>query len=321
MAMSNQFSELATTTLRKYASLNLANQVFNADPLFAFLFAKGQAGGTYDGGEFISEPLMYKKNDTVSSYSGYDELNNTPQDTAATAVFSPKSYSASITLDGETMRKNSGEAAKINLLKSKIKQAEMSLRDDLSEDSYLDGTGNSSKDITGLAAACSASGTYADISRSTYSWWAAQSDATAVAMDTGWMRTMINDIRGSSAMGAPDMVGVCDLIICSQTLYESFEALLEPHLRVQGATLGALGWETLKFKGAELAFSEYMPAGTCYFISSEYMKVVAHPEANFSTDEFQKPVNQDAQVAHIYWMGELVVNNCRRLGVATNKTA
>lgn len=39
-----------------------------------------------------------------------------------------------------------------------------------------------------------------------------------------------------------------------------------------------------------------------------------HPEARWSQDEKKVPINQDAEVVPIYWMGQLVCSNRKLQG-------
>lgn len=327
--MADQFDAIATTTLQKYVETQLVDNIFQADPMYGFFMEKGRMK-TEDGGEQLQVPIIHGKNDTAGSFSGYDTLDNTPQEGLGNALYSWKQNHVSIVISGKEKAINSGEAAKIKLLESKIMQAEESLREDMTTQLYGDGTGNGGKDITGLQAQLSTSGSLAGIDPATYTWWAPVSDTTSESVDTSWLRTMVNNVRGSGSIGkmkdggknsSMARAGVVDLIIAPQDGYESFEALVEPHLRVQGLTLGELGFDSLKFKGSEITWSDNMPSDTWYFLSTRYMYVVTHKDVNWKVTPFLTPTNQDASVSHIFWMGNLVANQRRRLGVATNKSA
>jgi len=321
--MHDQFSQVATTTLDNYVGYNkVQDQVFQEDPFWSFLLSKG-AKDTEDGGEYIKVPLIHTANSTAGSYGSFDTLDITPQTGIASALFSWKNNSVSIVIDGPTIRKNSGKSAFIKLLDTKIMQAQESLREYLTKTAYGAGTGNNSKDILGLQALVSASGTLAGIDRSSYAWWQAMADSTSESMATDWMRTMVNNVRGSGSRPRPgsDKVGTVDFILMPQDLYESFEGLVEPHLRIQGTGYGKLGFDSLQFKGAEVTWSDFVPANTVYFLSTKYLKLIVHKDADMKTKPFAEPVNQDAIIGHILWMGQLITNNPRRMGVGTNKTA
>lgn len=319
-----RFDQLATTTLNVYAKKSLQDQIFQADPIMSVLYSKGAKGKeTLDGGRYIEVPLMYAKNDTGESYSGLEVANTEEQEGFGNALYPWAFYRISIVVDEADLLKNSGDAAIIKLLESKIRQAELSAMDDLATMFYGDGTGNANKDMLGLQAIVAASGTLAGIDSSTHTWWVSQTDTVPVALDESWMRTMVNNCRGSGAAASIGgaSVGKVDLIITTQDLYESYESKLVPTLRNQDTKLGDLGFDALKFKGAEITWSDNCPTGYMYFLSTEYMKLYTHKQRDFSTTPFMKPHNQDGRIAYIQVMGNLTTSNRRRLGVATNKTA
>jgi len=85
----------------------------------------------------------------------------------------------------------------INLLSAKTKQAEMSLKDRLSGDAFGDGTGNGSKNLTGLAALVSSTATVGGLSPTTYTWWVSNVTGSAgsfAATGIDKMRTSFNNV-------------------------------------------------------------------------------------------------------------------------------
>ena len=161
---------LLSTTLKNYRQ-NLVDQIHKSNALFFMLKEKG-AIKEESGGERISQPILYAKNNTSGSYDGYDSLDTTPQAGIDSAEFNWKQYSASITISGKEERQNSGDKYKIiDLLDAKTKQAMYSLKESIGMGIFSDGTGNGSKDLTGLVAMVAATGTYGGINSSTYTWW------------------------------------------------------------------------------------------------------------------------------------------------------
>ncbi|MCK9629606.1 MAG: phage major capsid protein [Bacteroidales bacterium] len=321
-ATSERFDQMASSTLNTYTTKTLQDVIFQADPLFALLYTKGKKDKYMRGGNYIETPLMYGKNETGMSYSGLEVLDTSTTEGIGNALFPWRMYNISITVANEDLLKNQGDAQVLDLLKAKIRQAELSMMDDLTDMLYGDGTGNNNKDIMGLLALVG-TGTVAGIDSGTYTWWASKTNSTVTALDSSWMRTMVNDVRGSGATSAVKGadVGRVDLILTTQDLFESFEGKVEPTLRTQDTKLGSLGFDALKFKGAELTWSDKVPAGYMYFLSTEYMGLKCHPERDFKSTPFVEPHNQDGRVAHIRFMGNMVTSNRRRLGVATAKTA
>ena len=314
----DQFDEIAASVNHAIDNAGvLANQWQNESPLFAFL--KGKAKGL-DGGDKIRENLVYQKNSTGGSYSAYDTLDTSPSEEVGFAYYEWAQQYKVMAIDEATILKTSGKNQLVDLLTAKINNAKDSLFDDMATAAFAAGTGNGGKDMDGLALLMDATATLGGIAPTTYTWWVPQTDSTAVAMDTGWMNTMINNIKGSSG-GDPMKMGVCDLILTTQTLYESFESLILPYARTSGTGVGNLGFTSLAYKGTEIAWDDRQTSGVVDFLSSKYMGLRYLNGRNFKLDGWRKPTNQDARVQFIFWMGNIVCNNRRRLGRATAKTA
>lgn len=307
---------LLSTTLKNYRS-TLVDNIHNSHALFFMLKQKGSIKEEA-GGERIVVPLMYGRNDTAGSYSGYDQLDTTPQVGIDSAEFNWKQYAASITISGEEERKNAGSKTRIiNLLEAKVKQAEMSLREQLVTGLFSDGTGNSSKDLTGLVAMVGNSGTYGAINSSTYTWWQSTLDTSSNAITVAEMRTLFN----SASLGGKDHP---DLICTTQTIYETYESLLTGTTGTMWSQdtkkLGDAGFQALEFKGVPVIWDEQCNSGVMYFLNTNHMKLVVHKDANFSVEPFVKPENQDAKVAKILFMGNLTCDRRKSFSKGTAKS-
>lgn len=313
---------MLSTTLKNYRK-TLVDNIHKSNAVLFWLKEHGSIKEK-DGGERIVVPVMYGKNDTAASYSGYDTLLTTPQTGIDAAEFNWKQYSASITISGEEERKNSGQSKIIDLLDAKTKQARMSLTEELSEGIFSNGTGNGSKDLTGLEAMVAASGTYGGIDSGTYTWWQAYVESTSEALGLPKMRTAFN----TASLGGRDTP---NLIVTTQTLYQSYEALLTTvsTSNVAGSMqfpsvgekkMGDAGFQSLGFKGVPIVWDEQCPSGTVYFLNTSHMNLTVHKDANFEVTDFVKPENQDAKVAQILMMGNLTCDRRRSFAKLTAKT-
>lgn len=306
---------LLSTTLKKHRK-SLVDNIHKSNAVFFALKSNG-AIKEEDGGERIVQPLMYGKNDTARSYSGYETLDVTPQEGIDSAEYNWKQYSASIAISGEEERKNGGSSKIIDILDARVKQARMSLTEELSTGLFSDGTGNGSKDLTGLDAMVSASGTYGGINSATYTWWQAYVDSTSEALSLADMRTAFN----SASLGGKDTP---DLIVTTQTLFEKYESLLTTNYQTMSAgtkKLGDAGFQALEFKGQPLVWDELCTSTNMYFLNTNHMKLVVHKDANFETTDFVKPENQDARVAQILFMGNLTCDRRKSFALLSGKTA
>ena len=312
--MSNpNFDALLSTTLANYRD-QLTDNIFTARPLTYFLQDKGRIR-MLNGGTKIVEPLIYGQNSTVGSYSGYDSIALTSQGGITAAEYDWKQYAASIAISGIEEAKNNGEQEIINLLEAKIMQAEESMREGFNQMFFADGTGNSGKDWNGLGNIVEASGTVGGINRATSGneYWRSYEENTATALTLAQMSTAYNSV--SVGNDHPDMV------LTSQTLFEKYEALLQPQLRYTDTKTADAGFQNLLFKAAPVVYDEHCTAGIVYFLNSKYLTLVGHSSKWFAQTQFVQPEDLDARYALIMCYGNLTCRNAAKQGKLTAKTA
>ena len=307
------FDAILTTTLKNYRK-QLTDNVFSARPLAYFLKRKDKIR-VIDGGAKIVEPLLYAQNTTAGSYDAYDTLAITPQEGISAAEYSWKQYAVSIAISGIEEAKNNGQAAIINLLEAKVMQAEETITEQFDVMFFGDGTGNSNKNWNGLGNLVEASGTVGGINRATVGneFWRSYEENTATALTIAQLNTAYNTVsRGNDHP---------DFEITTQTLFEKYEALLQPQLRFTDTKTADGGFQNLLHKTAPVMFDTNTPAGQWYFLNTKYIKLVGHKDVWFKNTDFVRPTNQDARYAQILCYGELTASNCARLGKLTAKTA
>ena len=311
MAANSNFDNLLTTTLANYRS-QLTDNVFTARPLTYTLMEKGRIR-MLNGGTKIVEPLIYGQNSTVASYSGYDSLSLAPQEGISAAEYDWKQYAASIAISGIEEAKNNGEQEIINLLEAKIMQAEESMRESFNQMFFSDGTGNSSKDWNGLGNLVESGNTVGGIDSNTYTWWKSYEENTATALTLAQMATAYNSV--SVGNDHPDT------LLTTQTLFEKYEALLQPNLRYTDTKTADAGFQNLLFKAAPVMYDTGCTAGVFYFLNSKYITLVGHSDKWFSQTAFVSPEDTDARYALIMCYGNLTVRNRAKQGKLTAKTA
>ena len=311
MAGNANFDALLSTTLANYRS-QLTDNVFTARPLTYTLMDKGRIR-MLNGGTKIIEPLIYGQNSTVASYSGYDSLALTPQEGISAAEFDWKQYAASIAISGIEEAKNNGEQEIINLLEAKIMQAEESMRESFNQMFFADGTGNSGKDWNGLENLVESGNTVGGIDSSANAYWQSYEENSATALTLAQMSTAYNSV--SVGNDHPDT------LLTTQTLFEKYEALLQPQLRYTDTKTADAGFQNLLFKAAPVMYDVHCTAGVFYFLNSKYITLVGHSDKWFSQTEFIKPEDTDARYALIMCYGNLTVRNRAKQGKLTAKTA
>lgn len=327
----DRFDEIFSTSLQNYKT-SLADNVFDSFPLFEVMNKEGgqigegpdkmgERGGLIkeDSAADIIEPLLYGKNTTVKSYSGYDIIDVTPPSGIGNAKYPMKQVAGSVTIDRFSERQNASKQQIINLFDSKMMQLEMSFQDALSVMMYADGSGNGSKDITGLNKLVSeaTTNTVGGILETTYAFWANYRDDgahTSTAYDAliADMRTMYLNLCLKRQY--PNF-GVTTLAI-----YGGFEAKLLATINYNIGQSNLMrnadyGFENYKFHNVTLTFDNDCTSGQMWFLNTKFLKFHVDKETYFAAQPFQKPYNQDARTAHVLLYGEMTTSNRRMQGL------
>lgn len=321
MAGNSEYPTLVlTSTLRKYRN-TFADNVFDEYPLLNWLKQRNNIR-IIDGGESIVEQLMYGKNSTFKSYSGYETLDITPQEGFTAAVFPWRQAAVSIAVSGLERRQNAGSSKLFDLVKAKVRQAELSMADGLNAMLFGDGTGNSNKDFLGLEAIVGdQSGVPVvggiDCTQPDNSWWRsvvidAGVDGSTIRDDDEWANAFYTASKGSG--DSPDFA------ITTQELFEHYEASLVPQLRFTSNEKADSRFQTLEFKGRRLYYDLDCPAGVTYFLNSRHLHFVAHRDAWMHNTEFKVAPDKDAMWSQILVQGNLTTSNRSRLAKVINQT-
>ena len=315
------FTEMVTTTLRR-SGTEVADNVSEHNALLNVMKRKGKIK-TYSGGYEIQEPLEYAENGTYQRYSGYEQLNTGASDVLTSAKFEWQQVAIHVTASGREVRMNSGKEAMINLVKARKKNAMNTAANNMSIDIYSNGA--LSNQIGGLQnlIQTNGQGTVGGINAGTYTFWRNQfkeftstngatvkSAAEAASLLGDMNQLWLSTVRGKDKP---------DLIVSTHDAYSLYELGLQDKQRYADATLAEAGFETLKYKTAAVVFDDNSNFGTTaetmYFLNTDYLYLVQHSEAQWTADEEKKPVNQDAIVVPMYWMGNMVVTNRARQGI------
>jgi hypothetical protein len=279
-----------------------------------------------EGGDIIRPHIKYKHADNRGSYSKFDTLNVTPQDTRTAAEFRMKQLYASIVFSGYEEAADKGELAVHKLVAQAMEDAEATLKDLFAQQIFGDGTGNSGKDLTGLAAYID-DGTniavYGGIDRATNAWWKANVKLSAnnKVLDIKHMREVFTKCVRGGMENKPDVI-VTDLATWLKyaELVDGKTTIQQPLGKI-AQEFANLGFTQLSFMGVPVVYDEYCPADTMYFINFNTFQLYGKPGRIFQPSELVKPHNQDAKVGQIFFAGEFVGTEPRANGVLKLTTA
>lgn len=330
-----------TWTTIQSRTRDLDDNTTNNNAILRRLKAKGNIRPV-SGGNLILQEIMYTDASTinVNSYSGYEQLNISPNSPISAAQFNFTQYAGAISISGLEILQNSGKEALIDLLDGRMSVAEAQLQNRIDYDIYQDGTGNSSKNITGLAAAlpsANTTGTYGGISRSSFTFWRNQAfsgltnggAAVSQANITQYMTTLaLSCVRGSDK---PDMW------VLDANYYGFYVNSLQAIQRISsdngsGGAGAGFGPE-LKFFGGGMSSDVVLGSGisgavsptqltsgetasTGYAINTNYLFFRPHKDRNFvPIGGERQSVNQDAVVKLIGWAGNLTSSGPQFCGI------
>jgi len=278
-------------------------------------------------------------------------IDTTPQEGFTTAFYEWAEVAGSISISRKEERQNSGEGRLINLLESKIKQAEMSMREKLNGDLVL-GTVSSSTFVPdtstegalGLlplgyffrkenATAPTTGGNVGNIDVSSHSWWRHKTGCFNNQTITGNSFKLSISTYAGIKVGLRRMYNYCargtggapDLVLMDQVSYETYENALDANMRYQNTKMADMGFDTIKLRGATVIWDEKVPdiyngtaaitVGSAFFINTNFYNLVIDSETDIVTTPFVEPENQTVRTAKILFMGNSGVSNMRKHGV------
>ncbi len=300
-------NQLVATTLANYHK-EFVDNVSNSNAITALL-REGNRMRTVDGGRSINCTLAYAE-ETFAWYMGTEILSRAVKETISEADYEPANAVTSVTLSGPDLAKNKGRERILNLLEGKMSNAESTMKNNITKAIYGDGT--VAKSFAGLKAFVTndGTGTVGGIDASVWTFWKNQFQTATrqtgvlqyadlkAAMNALWLKL----IRGTEHP---------DLIVVDGEVYSTYEGGLQEQQRYADAKLGALGFETLKYKSASLVFdgaATGLSGG--YMLNTKYFKFEVYAGRNFEKlDLPDSSVDMDAITNHIAFMGGLTMDN------------
>jgi hypothetical protein len=355
VAQNPNFNELATTTLNLWVSKNFANVFTGHNPLFYLLRKNGnvQTGGL---GIKALEPLMYADpgGPQVEGVADpYTEL--TPEETLGwtNAEYNWCEKRLSVSIPELTMDQQGSETMKINHLNTvkdiSVNKFLENLAFDLWRAEGAVGTnGNSRQYLGSILTYLNRGGTLTTNTVFTYilgeQTFSGINGGAAVgttpvtnvgnlerngANGAFWCTPVFNPAANQTmsleamnygynlAVRDKDMP---DLIVMNRQGYGSFMSILQGFQRFDKGGLADAGFDSMKFRGADIVMDDRCPAHTVLFINTKYLKLRCAsmaPKFELKPDPHRTITNWNAR-----WVGQItsghlgrVHSRCGNLGV------
>ena len=300
--MSLNINSLEAVTKRQFIPL-LVENLKRANVLTMRLLGKSKptAHGTK-----VLQPVEYGRTNAKGFYRGYDQLNITPNEFMTDATFDWSQAYVSIAISGLEESMNSGSERVIDLLTTKFKNAEKSLKELFANNIYGsgDGTGGTLVSLNKIVAQ---SGEFGGIQRATNDWWKGGFYEAPLANATAWANIDIQNLFRKGVSKLTFGSEVPTIIVVPHHIFDKYEESLVSQQRYGGSSkeLADSGFRNLLFRGIPVVPDDACPKDRIYFLNENYMTFRHHPQRNFTFSGYQKPVDYDTRVGQILWFGQL----------------
>jgi hypothetical protein len=309
------FTEMVTTTLRNHPT-EVSDNVSNHNALYRRLKVNGKIK-KLSGGYEIVRPLDYAENGTFQRYSGYDALNISASDVLSAAKYDWVQSAIHVTASGRELRMNSGKEQLIDLAASRTKNAMRTAANNMSIDLYSSGSSSNQMGGLGLILHATDGQSVGGINSTTYTWWERQKQEasgtnTYADIKNDMIKLWLNCVRGGDKP---------QLIVSTNDFYAAYwNALTALQRYNDDKSEATAGFDALKFQSADVIHdtntTNFTTTGEkMYFINHDFLELVVHRDANWSTLDDKMSINQDAVVIPIIWQGQLCCSNRARQGV------
>src|SRR3990167_9800098 len=146
--MAIPLGNFVTTTTRQRFFNKAVDNAYTGNVLFERL---RNTARPWTGGTQLVQSLIVSNRTQATSFSSFDTLPTAQEDVRQRASVDPCEYTSDpITFSGVQLAVNKGPEAFLNSMAQEFSDVARNLSEAIGADLYLDGTGNSSKDINGL---------------------------------------------------------------------------------------------------------------------------------------------------------------------------
>lgn len=255
------------------------------------------------GGRQIKVPLTYDRL-TGGSFDGADQFDIARKDIINSALFDWRHQYVNVTIIWTEELENAGPEEEVDMVITKLENAQETIRWDLADQLYSDGTGNSGKDVDGLEALfnTTTSQAYGGLSQDDIPRWSAGVTTTSEPITSAVLRTMRTDAKvGDAMMDKPN------LIVTTDPLLDSWLNQLQTQQRFVSSRAAKAGFDgVFMLDQAEIFSDGKCPSGTAYALNDRHWGFAVHSSGMFVRTAWKVPTNQATKSMQILWKGNMI---------------
>jgi hypothetical protein len=189
------FNSITATTIEN-RSRKLADNVLNHN---ALLYCLNEKGGVQplSGGSTIVEELEFDGNDQAKWYFGLDQLSTQQTTVHTVAEYEWKQLHVPVVHSGRDSLLNASREQMIDLVKTRVTNAEKTMKNELAAALYSDGTADGGNIIGGLQLLVPTdptSGTVGGIDRANFAFWRSYTSGDVATLNSTTIQGHMEDL-------------------------------------------------------------------------------------------------------------------------------
>jgi len=262
------------------------------------------AGETVDGGEMIRIPIEYARTNT-GSYGNTTKIPQSKVEILNAARFRWAGTYAANAIDLDDQRKNTGDAAIVSLVQSKIDNIHKTIRDTQGTQVYA--SASTDDDILGLGDLFSASTStaYGSIAEDDMAKWAHNLNATGGAISYAIMQEIRRTAKVGQSMGKKP-----NLYITTDVLKDGFERTIQANVRHKDGKLVDVGFDNVLFGSVPVVADDRQTSGYMDALNLDFLWLKTHADYQYTKPVWEYSKDQpDTLVANTRWIGQLVTSH------------
>lgn len=297
------------------------DSVLNHDPFLAYMRANGRVDPA-DGGVALTEQISYSGNTGYQRYTGFETLGVGAYNVLTSAQYEWKQSAIPIALSGLELRQVNGRNQVIDLMRSKIENANNEFANSVADDIFSDGLADGGKQIGGmqlLIADDPTTGTVGGINRANWTFWRSTKFGGVADGGGAVSATNIQGYMNQLTLNTAVSNDRPDIWVKDANYYRFFWESLQAIQRITSERDAGAGFENLSYFGPRgrqmVMFDGSCPANHSYLVNTRFIRFRPHRDANFSPSGEKQSVNQDAVVVHVLLQANMTMSKARGQGV------
>jgi len=279
-----EFTERVKSMTQDALLPKVVDNVLSSNILPLRLMGNAKEGKGYN----IKKTIKYQSSGVAVSFSGLDTFSAAQLNTKIRMEFDMRGVRIPVALSGMEVTANQvSETQVTDMVKEALEESEQELTDEIGDQLYGDGTGNSNKDFIGLGAIVDDGtdvATFGGLLRSSYDVLDAVRTASGGTMTLNKLATQFSGVSSGSINSSPT------LLISDETVWDLYETLLTPMVREnyqmfgtysvgkQGGVsrpkglVGTQGFVALTYKGIPWVRDEKATAQTVFMLNEKHLE-------------------------------------------------